>query len=112
MSGQQLHLPAPLVMTLTEVKPKAGKVFEDANLRNEWYLACAACGLGTRRLVKPENEDRFAWYKYRGLLVHDLRRSAVRNLVNAGVSEELTWQYPAIKQGLCSTASTSFRLMM
>ena len=36
MSGQQLHLPAPLVMMLTEVKPKAGKVFEDANLRNEW----------------------------------------------------------------------------
>ncbi len=52
-----------------------GPVFDTTNLRVAWNKACMAAGLGTMngRLRT-------------GLTLHDLRRSAVRNLIRAGVS--------------------------
>jgi integrase len=76
-------LPSVLVNMLSEVEPKVGRVFDGTNLRKEWQRCCAACGLG--RIIKTEGKPYDP--RYEGLIVHDLRRSAVRNLVNAGVPE-------------------------
>jgi hypothetical protein len=71
---------------LDEMKTKTGRVFDGTNLRTEWARACAAVGLGTIQEMKSERPK---WRRYNGLIVHDLRRSAVRNLVNAGVPEKV-----------------------
>jgi len=70
---------------LHSVEPKSGRVFAGTNLRKEWVTACAAAGLGTLTEVEGRPYDPV----YSGLTWHDLRRSAVRNLVNAGVPERV-----------------------
>lgn len=57
---------------------KDGPVFDSTNLRKEWAEACHKLGLGVKD----------GW-RYRGLTIHDLRRSAVRNLIRAGVREDV-----------------------
>jgi integrase len=71
----------PLSDELTAILKKKfrghGTVFETKNFRREWIKACVKCGLGEKTGE--------AWYQYTGLVPHDFRRSAVRNLANAGV---------------------------
>ena len=69
----------------TNSTPKSGRVFDGTNLRKEWVTACAAAELGTLTEVEGRPYDPL----YSGLTFHDLRRSAVRNLVNAGVPERV-----------------------
>jgi integrase len=75
--GRVLPIFAPLAALLEPMQPKRGPVFDGTNLRTEWEKACAATGLGTR--VKVDGPA-YAWHAYKGLRLHDLRRSAVRNL--------------------------------
>jgi integrase len=56
------------------------------SFRKAWKTACVDVGLG--RFIKSNKGKK----KYEGLIVHDLRRSCVRHLVQAGVGEKLAMQ--------------------
>jgi integrase len=72
-----------LLQMLREPQKKDGPVFDTTNLRKAWRKACVAAGLGTITFVEKLNPV------YTGLIIHDLRRSAVRNMMNAGVGESV-----------------------
>jgi integrase len=73
-----------LLRMLREFKKKEGPVFDATNLRKAWRKACVAAGLGMLAKIDDKLDP-----IYTGLIVHDLRRSAVRNLMNAGVGESV-----------------------
>ena len=56
------------------------------NFGKAWKTACVAVGLG--RFIKDEKGKK----KYEGVIVHDLRRSCVRHLIQSGVGEKLAMQ--------------------
>ncbi len=56
------------------------------SIRVAWQLACVKVGLGRWR--KPKEKDVLK-RQYRGALLHDFRRTALRNLVRAGVPEKV-----------------------
>ena len=65
-----IPLPDVLVSVLKDVKLKEGLVFDCRGLRDEWSKAVKAAEMPN-------------------LLIHDLRRSAIRNLIAAGVAEKV-----------------------
>lgn len=69
----------PLDFVLTRGSGERVKDF-----RERWKIACHKLGLGQYKVVR-KNGKRFR--NYEGLVFHDLRRSAVRNLIRAGVPE-------------------------
>jgi integrase len=80
-----LPIPPGLVFMLSEMEPKTGRVFDATNLRKEWVNACVAAELGHKIDVPGKPYDP----RYEGLTLHDLRRSAVRNLRKVGVPESV-----------------------
>jgi integrase len=81
-TGEPLTLPlaGPLAEIATTLKKlfrdESKPVFDSRDLRYCWYEACHAAGFGVY-----DSKKRI----YRGLTLHDLRRSATRNLIRAGV---------------------------
>jgi len=82
--ARTIPIPDVLVKMLAKVEPKEGKVFDTTNLRKAWQKACVAAGLGTLTEVDEKSDPR-----YTGLIIHDLRRSAIKNLMKAGVNEKV-----------------------
>jgi integrase len=86
-SGEALTLPLvgagleEVSATLRKMFRTDGPVFDATNLRVAWNKACQKAGLGLY-------EKRL----YSGLTIHDLRRSAARNLIRAGVSRSVAMQ--------------------
>lgn len=65
---------------------RQGPVFYQGAFRKTWITACIDCKLGHWEHPDPHRPK---LKKYVGLIVHDLRRSAVRNMVRARVPERV-----------------------
>lgn len=70
------------------------RVFHDkgqpiGDFRKAWHNACVAASLGRFDKI---GEGQGAKKVYTGLLIHDFRRSAVRNLIKAGVPEKVAME--------------------
>jgi integrase len=57
------------------------------SFRKRWWKACRAAGIKDRVVMKNGAEER-----HPGRIFHDFRRTAVRNLVNAGVPERVAME--------------------
>ena len=83
---REIPLPDGLVSML-ETLPEDGPVFDTTNYRKAWHKACVAVGRGTLEKVEGKPDQR-----YNGLLIHDLRRSAIRNMMDADVGEKVAME--------------------
>jgi integrase len=85
-TGQARTIPlTPELVAMLKASTKEGnKVFDGTNLRKSWAAACVKAGLGVQEPI-----DKAGNRRYDGLIIHDLRRSAIRNLVKAGVPEKV-----------------------
>jgi hypothetical protein len=62
-----------------------------------------------RKAEGVKRKDESAWHQYNSLIVHDVRRSAIRNLVNAGAFQgELLCGLQAAKRERCFAVATLF----
>jgi len=79
-----IPIPDVVVEMLRNVpaKTRKGPIFFTTNLRKEWQKACVAAGLGTFTEVDGRPDKVYA-----GLIIHDLRRSAISNMMRVGASE-------------------------
>src|SRR5882762_4960347 len=81
---------------LVSARPRRDARSTQPTLRKEWRDACVACGLGRKIEVPGKAHDP----RSEGLTLHDLRPSAARSLLLAGVPETIV-----IKSGGWKTRS-------
>ncbi|HEY2547041.1 MAG TPA: hypothetical protein VGI46_13330 [Candidatus Acidoferrum sp.] len=73
--------------------------------REEWYSLCVSSGLGQWIPAKRKNGEEFK--AYRGLGLHDFRRSAIRNMTFPGVSDVMAMKISRHKTASVSSVTTS-----
>lgn len=71
------------VKELKTSKRGNGPIFDTTNLRSEWRQACDKLGMG---MFDKKTRS------YRGLMLHDFRRSACRNMIKRGVPQVVAMQ--------------------
>jgi integrase len=77
-----IPLGGELLERLEAERKSSGVVFPIGNFVKAWWTACTKAGLGKRTKGKQNG----GYGSYSGLIPHDLRRSAVRNMVRSGIS--------------------------
>jgi integrase len=74
------------MLNATPKAKRVGLLFPVGTFRKAWQSACVKAGLGT---LDKSSKVNGGYGLYSGLIPHDLRRSAVRNLRKAGFGEVL-----------------------
>jgi integrase len=87
-NGEDFTLPlvyrdgTPMFDFVTDLKKSVrqghGPIFDTTDFRSQWRQACAKLGYG---IYNPDT------HVYRGLRPHDFRRTACRNMINAGIPQ-------------------------
>jgi integrase len=85
LAGPLAHLQPLFRDMLNGGKKDNTPVFDTTNFRDAWSMAVAAAGFGTHQPRTAANPHQLRT----GLTIHDLRRSAARNLRNSGVDESV-----------------------
>jgi integrase len=86
-NARVLPLDDELAKMLKAERKISGPVFSFTSFRKAWCNACVKAGLGTLDRTGVNKKLNGDYGKYEGLIPHDLRRSAVRDKIRAGVPQ-------------------------